>query len=62
MMVVIQTDSGCAITAASITRIPSLSETLFVNLILSLDCTFSLNCKRRDANVLINCQSTWFRV
>jgi len=62
MIMVIYTDSGCTLTAPSITRIPSLSETLLLNFISSLDCAFSLICKRQDDNTLINCQSTWFGV
>jgi len=62
MMLVIHTDSRCALTATSITPILSPSETLLVNFIASLDCAFSLICKRQDDNVLINCQSTWFGV
>ena len=58
MMVVIHTDLHGALTAPSITRIPSLSETLLVNFILSLDCMLSLICKRQEHNTLINCQST----
>jgi len=62
MMVVIHTDSRCALTTPSLTRMSSLSETLFVNLISSLDCAFSLICKRQDDIALINCQSTRFGV
>jgi hypothetical protein len=40
MMVVIHTDSRCAMTAPSMTSISSLSETLLVNFIFSLDCVF----------------------
>jgi len=62
MMVVIHTDSRCAMTAPSTTRMSSLSETLIVNFIISLDCAFSLIRKRQDNIVLISCQSTWFGV
>jgi len=62
MMVVIHTDSRCAITAPSMTPMSSLSETLGVNFIFSLDCAFSLIRKRQDDIVLISCQSTWFGV
>jgi len=61
-MVVIHTDSRCAITASSMTRMSSLSETLLVNFIFGLDCAFSLIRKRQDDIVLISCQSTWFGV
>jgi hypothetical protein len=62
MMVVIHTDSRCAMTAPSMTRMSSLSETLLVNFILSLNCAFSLIHKRQDDIALINCQSTRFGV
>jgi len=62
MMVAIHPDSCCAITAPSMTRMSSLSETLLENFILSLDCAFSLIRKRQDDIVLISCQSTWFGV
>jgi hypothetical protein len=62
MMVVIYTDSRCAMTAPSMTCMSSLSETLLVNFIFSLDCAFSLIRKRRDDIVLISCQSTLFGV
>jgi len=62
MMVVIHPDLCCAMTAPSMTRMSSLSETLLVNFILSLDCVFSLIRKRPDDIVLISCQSTWFGV
>jgi hypothetical protein len=48
MIVVIHTDSRCAMTAPSMTRMSSLSETLLVNFIFSLDCVFSLIRKRQD--------------
>jgi hypothetical protein len=62
MMVVIHPDSRRAMTAPSMTRMSSLSETLLVNFIFSLDCAFSLIHKRQDDIVLISCQSTWFGV
>jgi len=62
MMVVIHTDSGCALTAPSMTRMPSLSETLLVHFISSLDCALSLICKRQDDSALISRQSTRFGV
>jgi hypothetical protein len=62
MMVVIHTDSRCAMTAPSMTCMSLLSETLLVNFIFSLDCVFSLIHKRQDHIVLISCQSTWFGV
>jgi len=58
MMVVIHTDLRCAMTAPSMTRMSSLSETLLVNFMFSLDCAFSLIRKRQDDIVLISCQST----
>ena len=60
MMVVIYTDSRCAITAPSMTCKSSLSETLLVNFIFGLYCVFSLIHKRQDDIVLISCQSTLF--
>jgi len=62
MIVVIHTDSRCVLTASSLTHMPSLSETLLVNFILSLDCAFSLIFKKYDVITLVNCQSTWFGV
>jgi len=62
MMVVIHTDSRCAMTAPSRTCMSSLSETLLVNFIVSLDCAFSLIRKRQDDFVLISSQSTCFGV
>jgi len=62
MMVVIHPDLHRAMTAPSMTRMSSLSETLLVNFIFSLDCAFSLIHKRQDHIVLISCQSTWFGV
>jgi len=62
MMVVILTDSHCALTAPSITRIPSLTKTLLHNFILSLDCGLLLICKRQNDYPLNNCQSTGFEV
>jgi len=62
MMVVIHPDSRRAMTAPSMTRMSSLSETLLINFIFSLDCAFSLIRKRQDYIVLISCQSTWFGV
>jgi len=61
-MVVIHTDSHCAMTAPSMTRMSSLSETLLVNLIFSLDCALSLIHTRQDDIVLISSQSTLFGV
>jgi len=62
MMVVIYPDSRRAMTALSMTHMSSLSETLVVNFIFSLDCAFSLIRKRQNDIVLISCQSTWFGV
>ena len=62
MMVAIHPDSCCAMTAPSMTRMSSVSKTLLVNFILSLDYAFSLIRKRQDDIVLISCQSTWFGV
>jgi hypothetical protein len=62
MMVVIHTDSRCAMTAPSMTHMSSQRETLLVNFIFSLDCTFSLIRKRQDDIVLNSCQSTRFGV
>jgi len=62
MMVVIHTDSRCAMTAPSMTCMSSLRETLLVNFIFSLDCAFSLIRKRQDDIVLNSCQSTFFGV
>jgi len=62
MMVVIYTDSCCAMAAPSMTPMSSLTETLLVNFIFSLDCAFSRIRKRQDDIALINCQSSWFGV
>jgi len=62
MMVVIHTDSRCAIAAPSMTPMSSPSETLLVNFIFSLDSMFSRIRKRQDDIALINCQSYWFGV
>jgi hypothetical protein len=62
MLVVIHTDWRCAMTAPSMTSTSSLSVTLLVNFIFSLDCTFSLVRKWQDDIALINRQSTWFGV
>jgi len=62
MMVVIHPDLRRATTPPSITRMSSLSQTLLVNFIFSLDWAFSLIHKRQDHIVLIGCQSTWFGV
>jgi hypothetical protein len=62
MMVVIHTDSRCAMTAPSMTRMSSLCATLLVNFFFGLDWVFSLIPNRQDDIVLISCQSTWFGV
>jgi len=62
MMVVIHTDSRWAMAAPSMTPMSSLSETLLVNLSISLDCAFSHISQRQDDIALINCQSSWFGV
>jgi hypothetical protein len=62
MMVVIHPDSRRAMTAPSMTRMSSLSETLLPNFIFSLDWALSLIRKRQGDNVLIGCQSTWIGV
>jgi hypothetical protein len=54
--VVIHQDLRCVLTAPSMTRMPSLTDTLLVNFIISLDCTFPLSCERQDDIRLINCQ------
>ena len=62
MMVVIHPDSRRARTAPSMTRMSSLSETLLVNFIFSLDWAFSLIRWRQYDILLISCPSTWFGV
>jgi len=62
MMVVIHPDSRRVMTAPSMTRMTSLSETLLVYFIFMLDCAFSLIRKSQDHIVLISCHSTWFGV
>jgi len=62
MMLVIHTDSRCAMTAPSTTCMSSPSEAMLVNIILSLDCAFSLIHKRQDDSLLISCPYTWFGV
>jgi hypothetical protein len=54
MMVVINVDSRCALTAPSMTSMPLLGEILLVNFISSFGCPFPLICKREDDTVLIN--------
>jgi hypothetical protein len=61
-MVVIHTDLRCAMTASSMTRMSSLSEKLWVNLIYNLDFVFSLIRKSQHAIVLISSHSNWFEV
>jgi hypothetical protein len=55
MMVVIHTDLRWALTAPSMTRMPSLSEILFVNFISSLYCALSLIYNWLDDIRVINC-------
>jgi hypothetical protein len=62
MMVVIHSDLRCPMTAPSMTHLSSLSETLLVNCICSLDCVFSLIHQTQDDVAFINSQSTWFGV
>jgi len=62
MMVVIHTDSHCALTAPSMTGMPSLTQILLVNYVSNSHCALSLICKRQDDIRLINCQSTQFGV
>jgi len=62
MMVVIHTDSRCALTAPSMTGTPSLTEIVLVNFVTNLDCALSIICKRQDNIRLINRQSTQFGV
>jgi len=54
MMVVIHTDSRCALTAHSMTHVPSLTQILLANFVSNLDREFSLICKRQDDISLIN--------
>jgi hypothetical protein len=62
MMVVIPTDSRCVLTTPSMTRMPSLTNILLVNFVFNIDCVLSLNCRRHDDIMVIDCQSTWFGV
>jgi len=62
MMMVIHTDSRCALTVPSMTGTPSLTQTLLVNFVSNLDCALSLICNRQHDIRLINCQSTQFGV
>jgi len=62
MMVVIPTNSRCALTIPSMTRMPLLINILLVNFVFNIDCAFSLRCRRNDDIMLINRQSTWFGV
>jgi hypothetical protein len=62
MMVVIPTDSHCALTAPSMTCMPSLTYIVLVKIPINIDCAFSLTCKRYDNIILIDHQSTQFRV
>jgi hypothetical protein len=60
MMLVIHADLRRPLTAPYITHMPSLSETLLVNVIASLDCSFSLISQTHDDIPLISCQSARF--
>jgi hypothetical protein len=62
IMVVIHTDLRCAMTAPSMTHMSSLSETLLVYCIFSLDCALSHIRKRQDAIFWISCLATVFGV
>jgi len=62
MMVVIPTDSRCALTAPSMTHMPSLTNILLVNFVFNIDCAFSLTGKRHDDIMWSDHQSTQFGV
>ena len=62
MIVVIHTDSRCALTTPSKTRMPSLTQISLVNSISNLNCAFLCICKRQDDIRLINHLSTRFGV
>jgi hypothetical protein len=62
MMVVSRTDSRCALTAPSITCIPSLTQILLVHFASNVYCAFLLIRKRPDNLTLINGQATMFGV
>jgi hypothetical protein len=62
MMVVILTDSRCALTAPSMICMPSLTYILLVYFVFNIDCMFSLTCKRHEDIMLINGQSIRFGV
>jgi len=58
MMVVIPTDSCCELTTPSMICMPSLTYILLANVVVNIDCAFSLMCKRLDNRMLINRQLT----
>jgi len=62
MMVVIPTDSRCALTPPSMTRMQSLIYILFVYFVYNTHCTLGLTYKRQDNIMLIDRQSTRFGV
>ena len=62
MGVEIVTDLHCALTASSMTRMPSLTQILLVNFVYSLDYAFSRICKRQGYIRLINRRSSSFGV
>jgi len=49
MTVIIQTDSYCALTTSSLTRMASLTQIVSVDFITNLYCAFPLNCNRTGA-------------
>jgi len=62
MMVVIHTDSHCALTAPLMTAMPTLTQILLVHFVAYLHCALSLLCKRQDDIPLIYGKSTQFGV
>jgi len=59
MMVVIQTDSHCALTTPSMTCMPSVTPILFQNSISNLHSPIPLVGNRQNDITMINRQSTW---
>jgi len=50
--------SGCALTAPSLSRMTSLTSSVFVNVIANLDFTLLFNHKRQHSIIFLRCLST----
>ena len=62
MTVVIYPGSSCALTAPSLSRITSLTQSLLLNVISTFGFAFSLNRNRKDDRKFVGCLSTRFGV